>query len=206
MAQIGKKKYFLLLFCNIAPGCLWSELFHEWGQRNREENAAVCKYSTYLQLPVYQNGQIVRWAVWRAPGHYRPRTAGWIPQCQQTGCCGANGNVTMLQNLKSPVTPATGKVIGWRWPDVLVAVHVHSVELLLLDFLLIGLVLHALQHLISDVFGQDRQQQFLLHEEAVKRNVSAAMFGSDRQKESSHVCTQADWLNGWISNWITTNN
>lgn len=37
------------------------------------------------------------------------------------------------------------------------AVHVHGVELLLLDLLLVGLVLHALQHLISDVFRQDGQ-------------------------------------------------
>lgn len=37
------------------------------------------------------------------------------------------------------------------------AVHVHGVELLLLDLFLIGLVLHALQHLISYVFGQDGQ-------------------------------------------------
>lgn len=38
------------------------------------------------------------------------------------------------------------------------AVHVHGVELLLLpDFVLICLVLHALQHLISNVFGQDGQ-------------------------------------------------
>lgn len=42
-------------------------------------------------------------------------------------------------------------------PDVFMAVHVHGVELLLLDLFLIGLVLHALQHLISDVFGQDGQ-------------------------------------------------
>lgn len=38
------------------------------------------------------------------------------------------------------------------------AVHVHGVELLLpLDLLLLGLVLHALQHLVSNVFGQDGQ-------------------------------------------------
>lgn len=38
------------------------------------------------------------------------------------------------------------------------AIHVHSVELLLLlDFILIGLVLHALQHLISYMFRQDGQ-------------------------------------------------
>ena len=38
------------------------------------------------------------------------------------------------------------------------AVHVHGVKLLLLlDFVLIGLILHALQHLISDMFGQDGQ-------------------------------------------------
>lgn len=44
-------------------------------------------------------------------------------------------------------------------PDVFMAVHVHGVELLLLlDLLLIGSVLDALQHLISDVFRKDGQQ------------------------------------------------
>jgi hypothetical protein len=33
------------------------------------------------------------------------------------------------------------------------AVHIHGVELLLLAFTLIGLFLHALQHLIRNVFG-----------------------------------------------------
>ncbi len=37
------------------------------------------------------------------------------------------------------------------------AVHVHGVKLLLLHLLLVGLVLHALQHLVCDVFGQDGQ-------------------------------------------------
>ena len=38
------------------------------------------------------------------------------------------------------------------------AVHVHGVKLLLpLHLLLLGLIFHALQHLISDVFGEDRQ-------------------------------------------------
>jgi len=38
------------------------------------------------------------------------------------------------------------------------AVHVHGVKLLmLLDVVLIGLVLHALQHFISDMLGQDGQ-------------------------------------------------
>lgn len=39
------------------------------------------------------------------------------------------------------------------------AVHVHGVELLLLlDLLLIGSVLDALQHLVGDVFRKDGQQ------------------------------------------------
>ena len=43
------------------------------------------------------------------------------------------------------------------------AVHVHGVELLLLLVTaLVGLVLHALQHLVSNVFGQDGQQELLL--------------------------------------------
>lgn len=38
------------------------------------------------------------------------------------------------------------------------AVHEHGVKLLLLlHLLLLGLVFHALQHLISDVFGEDGQ-------------------------------------------------
>lgn len=39
------------------------------------------------------------------------------------------------------------------------AVHVHGVKLLLLllHILLLGLVFHALQHLISDVLGEDGQ-------------------------------------------------
>lgn len=36
------------------------------------------------------------------------------------------------------------------------AVHVHGVKLLL-HLLLLGLVFHALQHLISDVLGEDGQ-------------------------------------------------
>lgn len=48
------------------------------------------------------------------------------------------------------------------------AVHVHGVELLLLlHILLLGLVLHALQHLISDVLGEDRQQELLLSGDTV---------------------------------------
>lgn len=37
------------------------------------------------------------------------------------------------------------------------AVHVHGVKLLLLHLLLLSLVFHALQHLISNVLGEDGQ-------------------------------------------------
>lgn len=46
------------------------------------------------------------------------------------------------------------------------AVHVHGVKLLL-HILLLGLVLHDLQHLISDVLGEDRQQELLLSGDTV---------------------------------------
>lgn len=72
------------------------------------------------------------------------------------------------------------------------AVHVHGVELLLLDLLLIGLVLHALQHLVSDVFGQDGQQEFLLHGDTGegKGVLSCSVMTDTKNKLSlcEHVC------------------
>ena len=45
-------------------------------------------------------------------------------------------------------------------PDVLVAVHVHGVELLLV--LLALVLLHVLQHLVGHVLGQDGEHKVLL--------------------------------------------
>lgn len=48
-------------------------------------------------------------------------------------------------------------------PDVLVPVHVHGVELLLV--LLALVLLHVLEHLVSHVLGQDGEHKVLLREE-----------------------------------------
>lgn len=45
-------------------------------------------------------------------------------------------------------------------PDIFMSVHVHGVELL--HLFLTGLLLHVLKHLISYVFGEDREQQTFL--------------------------------------------
>ena len=47
-------------------------------------------------------------------------------------------------------------------PDVLMAVHVHGVELLLV--LLALILLHVLQHLVGHVLGQDGEHKVLLWE------------------------------------------
>lgn len=45
-------------------------------------------------------------------------------------------------------------------PDVFMSVHVHGVKLL--HLLLTGLLLHVLEHLVSDVLGKDGEQQAFL--------------------------------------------
>lgn len=54
-----------------------------------------------------------------------------------------------------PATPSQQST-----PDILMPVHVHGVELL--HLLLTGLLLHVLEHLISDVLRKDGEQQTLL--------------------------------------------
>lgn len=113
-------------------------------------------------MQVYQTGQKVHSAALQVPAHCRQRTAGWSPQCLQTGYW--NGRVCHCQDLPGNIYQVS-VIKKIFWPDIFMAVHVHGVKLLLLlllHLLLLGLVFHALQHLISDVLGEDGQQEFFL--------------------------------------------
>lgn len=49
------------------------------------KKTAETEEKRYSHLPVYRSEQTVHWAALQAPVHYRLKTAGWSPQCQQTG-------------------------------------------------------------------------------------------------------------------------
>lgn len=81
---------------------------------------------------------------------------------------------------------------GMVLPDVLVAVHVHGVELL--HLLLARVLLHVLQHLIGHVLGQDGEHQPLLGNGAGKGVCHHAKPGPCQAQQ----CTvQMHSLNAW---------